>query len=46
MDEHKFKSMDDNQIKTEFEKLGMDLLQFFNEDSNRDTFETNACKGL
>ena len=46
MDEHKFKSMDNNQIKTEFESFGIDLLQFFNEDSNRDTFEANTCQGL
>ena len=32
MDEHKFKSMHDNQIRTEFETIGIDLLQFFNED--------------
>ena len=43
MVEHKFQSMDDKEIQYEFEKHGQDLLQFFNEDSNRETFEANTC---
>ena len=32
MVEHSFKSMDENQIQNEFEKIGLDLLQSFKED--------------
>ena len=44
--DHNFKQFGDDEIKTSFESLGAELIEFMNEDSNRDKFEENTCKGL
>ena len=44
--DHNFKQLGDDEIKTTFESIGAELIQFMNEDLNRDNFEDNTCKSL
>ena len=44
--DHNFKKINDEEIKESFESIGVDLVQFMNEDLNREYFEENTCKGL
>ena len=44
--DHNFKKINDEEIKESFESIGAELVEFMNQDLNRDYFEENTCKGL
>ena len=44
--DHNFKKINDEEIKESFESIGAELVEFMNQDLNREYFEENTCKGL